>query len=106
MSDIQLLDREAGCLMGSRDAGTGEVYFPPRPYAADGSMRETKTVPLSVSGTLYSWTALGPVHYGQIDLPEGVLLQCEIAPGEHEIGATYQLEITGDSESDWRYARA
>ena len=106
MSDTPQLDRAAGCLTGSRDAATGQVYFPPRVYSTDGRMRETEPVALSTEGILYSWTALGPAHFGQIDLPEGVRIQCEIAPGEHEIDATYRLEITGEGDTDWRFTRA
>ncbi|MFV0382517.1 Zn-ribbon domain-containing OB-fold protein [Paracoccus sp. (in: a-proteobacteria)] len=98
------LNEARSALIGSLDPGTGQVYFPPRPLAADGSMRATETVELSTGGLLYSWTALGPVHYGQIDLPEGVRLQCEIVPGEHQIGTRYVLEASGDE--GWRFRRA
>lgn len=105
-SEPSQLNREAGCLVGSRDAATGQTYFPPRAYAADGSMRETESVNLSTTGVLYSWTAMGDTHFGQVDLPEGVRIQCELAPGEHEIDWNYTVEITGPEEGDWRFRRA
>jgi len=100
------VNHEKGCLMGSRDPGTGEIYFPPRPYAADGSLRLTEPVELSKQGILYSWTALGKAHFGQVDLPEGVRIQCPITPGDQEIDATYVLEITGEGDDAWRFGRA
>ena len=104
MSEFDELQREPLRLLGSRDPGTGQTYFPRRAYAADGSLRETEPVILSPRGTLYSWTALSPeMHYGQIDLPEGVRIQCEIAPGDHAIGADYTLCLLDDRK--WGFRR-
>ena len=101
------LNHEKKCLMGSRDPQTGEMYFPPRPLTIDGSLRETEPCELPTDGTLYSWTILGgKAHFGQIELPGGVMIQCPLAPGEHAIDTPYVLEITGEGDTDWRFRRA
>lgn len=100
------LDRTNACLFGARDDVTGQTYFPPRAFAADGSMRRTQPVSLSRTGILYSWTVLGDQHFGQVDLPEGVRVQCRLEPSDHAIDATYELVITGETDSDWRFRRA
>lgn len=100
------LNPEKNCLIGSRDAATGQTYFPVRPYAADGSMRPTEPVDLSSDGILYSWTIVGGTHYGQVDLPEGVRIQCELAPAEHVIDAAYTLEIMPEGDGKWRFRHA
>lgn len=106
MDDMNQIDRDRECLIGSRDAETGQVYFPQRAYAADGSMRETEQVPLSNQGVLYSWTILGDEHFGQIDLPERVRIQSRLQPSEHQIGEVYELVIIGEADNDWRFSRA
>lgn len=91
-------------LRGSRDPATGDVYYPPRAFAADGSLRRCEPVELSGHGVLYAWTELGGTIYGQVDLPEGVRIVTRLAPGSHAIGATYSLEA--DPEHNWRFRRA
>jgi len=94
-------------LIGSRDAQTGQVYFPPRPLAVDGSLRATEEIELSPQGSLYSWTQFAGAFYGQIDLPEGVRIQCIIDDEAPEIGATYKVVTVTDPSGDetWRFAR-
>ncbi|MFJ9562819.1 Zn-ribbon domain-containing OB-fold protein [Streptomyces fuscichromogenes] len=97
-------------LLGSRDPKTGQVYFPPRALATDGSLRECEPVDLSRTGVLYSHTTMGTTVYGQIDLPEKVRVQSTLAPGQPpEIGAPYRLEAVtdeGGAVTGWRFARA
>lgn len=91
-------------LLGSRDPATGDIYHPPRTFAADGSLRRCESVELSDHGVLYAWTELGDTVYGQVDLPEGVRILSRLAPGSHAIGATYVLEA--DPEHHWRFRSA
>ena len=91
-------------LLGSRDPVTGDTYYPPRPLAVDGSLRTCEPVELSTEGILYAWTEFNKVAYGQVDLPEGPRILTRIAPGEHQIGATYVLEA--DADHQWRFRRA
>lgn len=96
-------------LLGSRDPQTGQVYFPPRALAADGSLRECEPVTLSRTGVLYSYTRMGDKVYGQVDLPEKVRVQSTLAPGQPaEIGAPYRLEAVTDDGGTvgWRFTRA
>lgn len=94
-------------LRGSRDAQTGQVYFPFRAFAADGSLRLCEPVALSTEGLLVSWTAFGKECFGQIDLPDGVRVQTRLAGSAHQTGARYGLDVTtGDTgETDWRFKR-
>lgn len=94
-------------LIGSRDAATGQVYFPARALAADGSLRETEQVTLSPRGTLYSWTFFAGATYGQVDLPDGVRIQGLLLDKSPDIGAEYEVVIQSDEagNQDWRFAR-
>jgi uncharacterized OB-fold protein len=106
--DQSELQREPLRLLGSRDPKTGQTYFPPRTFSVDGKMRETALVELSPKGILHTWTTFGRVYYGQVDLPEGIRIQCELEGSEHEIGAQYEL-CTADDNKDrtkWRFRRA
>ncbi|MCC6473932.1 MAG: hypothetical protein IT514_09330 [Burkholderiales bacterium] len=91
-------------LLGSRDPGTGVACYPPRQFAVDGSLRPCEPVELSTTGVLYAWTEFAQVAYGQVDLPEGPRILTRLAPGVHEIGASYVLEA--DPEQGWRFRRA
>lgn len=90
-------------LTGSRDDVTGQVFFPARALAADGSLRPLTPVALPRTGSLHSFAVVGEVTYGLVDLADGVRLQTELAPGVPEIGKTYRL--TGD-DNGWRFERA
>lgn len=87
-------------LVGSRDPGTGQVYFPARALAADGSLRDCEPLPLSRKGRLVTWTKFAGTFFGQIDLPEGVRLQGRLGEGPHTIGETCVL--TADDQG-WRF---
>lgn len=104
MSESTNFRTEPHRLLGSRDPMTGDIYFPPRSLAVDGSMRCCEPVELSPEGTLYAWTVFNKVAYGQVDLPEGPRILSRLAPGEHEIGAKYILEA--DLDHQWRFRRA
>lgn len=96
-------------LRGSYDAQTGQTYFPPRPLSVDGRLRALKTVDLPSVGTLSSFTSMGPVTYGQIDLPCKVRILATLAPGEYAIGDACKLELVpaeGEKAATWRFARA
>lgn len=104
MDKVRLSPEGTPQLVGSRDQETGQTYFPFRPLAADGSLRPCEEVLLSGKGTLYSWTFFAKRFYGQIDLPEGVRVQCEIDEGPHEIGGIYHLEVTEHgNDTKWRF---
>jgi acyl dehydratase len=91
-------------LRGSRDPRTGETYFPERALSVDGTLSELQPVDLAERGVLYSWTSFDGVHFGQIDLADGVRLQVRLGAGPHAIGAEYRL--AGDVAKDWWFARA
>jgi len=107
VNDRVLFRTNPPCLLGSRDEVTGAVYFPPRALTTDGSLRECVRIELSSKGTLFSWTRFAGRYFGQIDLPEGVRLQCALDDGAHEIGAVYALDIfrTESGAQDWRFIR-
>lgn len=103
-----LIEDDAGrvALQGSRDPSSGECYFPSRPLVADGTLRRCEPVTLSREGVLHTWTTFAGADYGQVDLPEGVRIQCELGDGPHEIGARYRLAVTtGDDGTAWRFER-
>jgi Predicted nucleic-acid-binding protein containing a Zn-ribbon len=89
-------------LRGSRDPATGQIYFPARVLAADGSLRLCEPVALSQRGRLASWTRFAGRFYGQVDLPEGVRIQGRLGEGQHRIGADYHLCSDADG---WRFDR-
>jgi uncharacterized OB-fold protein len=104
MEHIKKAPNGAPRLVGSQDEVSGQTYFPFRPLAADGSLRTCREVLLADKGTLFSWTRFAKRFYGQIDLPEGVRVQCEICEGPHEIGAAYRLEVIGEGDNaKWRF---
>jgi uncharacterized OB-fold protein len=76
-------------LKGSRDQATGEIYVPPRTYAADGSLRRCEPLGVDGLGTLYSWTTFRDDAYGIIDLACGGRVQAYLGAGPHQIGARY-----------------
>ena len=79
----------AANLPASRDQATGQLYVPPRRFAADGSLRECEQLEVLAEGTLASWTRYRDQCYGLIDLPEGPRVQALLRDGPHELGATY-----------------
>lgn len=89
-------------LGATRDPGTGQVYFPPRRFAADGSGRACEPVEVAGAGELRGWTALGGEQFGLIDLDGGLRLQVRLAGSDHEYGARY---VVVDTE-EVRFARA
>ncbi|MCZ7525498.1 MAG: hypothetical protein M5U14_03370 [Acidimicrobiia bacterium] len=95
-------------LLGSRDPETGQVFFPRRALAVDGSLRPCEPVDLPTEGTLHTWTVMGEDAYGQVDLPGGPRIQTRLAPGAHEIDARYRLEArrADDGSIDWWFRRA
>lgn len=93
-------------LVGSQDPDTGQVYYPARRFAADGSLRECVVVELSGLGTLYSWTMFGGQAFGEIDLKEGVRVQALLVGTANEVGAAYRAESDDDSQvSPLRFRR-
>lgn len=96
-------------LYGSYDAEIGDTYFPPRPFSVDGRLRPLETVTLPAEGTLSSFTTMGSVTYGQVDLPCKVRILATLASGDYAIGDTCKLEIipgTDEKPASWRFARA
>ena len=76
-------------LPASRDNVTGQIYVPPRRFAADGSLRECERIEVPAVGTLASWTCHKDVFYGLLDLPSDVRIQALLADGPHEVGRRY-----------------
>lgn len=93
-------------LMGSRDPGSGEVYFPPRHFSADGALRVCEEVALPTRGVLYAFTAFAGQTYGQVDLDDKVRVLALLADGEHELGAAYALEVLDGDPVTWRFRHA
>ena len=89
--------------MGSRDASTGQLFYPPRELSVDGELRSIELSELPTVGVLHSFAPVDGVVFGLVDLDGAVRLQCEITGGTPEIGAEYRL--VGD-DSGWRFARA
>lgn len=73
----------------SRDPQTGQVYAPPRKYAADGSLRECEHTTIAAKGTLASWTDYRDEFYGLLDLEHDVRIQALLGPGPHDVGSQY-----------------
>lgn len=94
-------------LIGSRDPATGQVYFPQRALAADGSLRPCEALVLSDRGRLVTWTRFAGEFFGQVDLPEGVRVQGRLGDGPQEIGADYVLDVETPAEGParWRFRR-
>ncbi len=92
-----LASEGSASLWASRDPGTGQIYFPPRALAADGSLRECVPVELAGEGVLYSWTEFNGIAYGQIDLAGDVRVEVLLTPGEHQIGSRYRLDLSDPS---------
>ena len=79
----------AATLAASRDRETGELYVPPRRFAADGSLRACERLEIPAEGVLVSWTCFRDQCYGLIDLPGGPTVQVLLSDTPHELGATY-----------------
>jgi uncharacterized OB-fold protein len=86
----------------SIDRSTGQVYVPPRRFAADGSLRACEPIEISSVGVLRSWTVLGnppdAEHFGLLDLEHDVRIQVRLDAGPHEIGARYRANPAGTGE--------
>jgi len=93
-------------LLGSRDPKSGDVYFPPRKVAADGSLRACEPVDLSSKGRLYAFTTFGGRTYGQVDLPEKVRILTILTGSDHVIGEAYELDVTPGDAPSWSFRRA
>jgi uncharacterized OB-fold protein len=76
-------------LPASRDGVTGELYVPPRRFAADGSLRECVVTTVPARGRLVSWTEFRSEFYGLIDLSAGARIQALLGAGPHALGAEY-----------------
>jgi len=96
-----------GRLEASRDPVTGDIFFPARWLAADGSLRRCEPHPLQAAGRLYSWTRMGRRCFGQIDLTHGPRIQVTLLGEVHEIGALYVLstQVAEDGKVRKGYAR-
>jgi uncharacterized OB-fold protein len=108
MPHHDLMEQEGPArLRGARDGETGQIYFPFRTLAADGSLRPCEQVALSSKGVLVSWTRMGKQCFGLIDLQEGVRVQTSLDDGEHRTGARYFLEVVDGEggENTWRFKR-
>jgi hypothetical protein len=92
-------------LKASRDEVTGDVYVPPRRFAADGSLRECVPCELAAEGILVSWTAFQGDWYGLIDLADGVRIQTRLGPGPHESGRAYAGTADPDADAETRFHR-
>ncbi|MCS1411722.1 MAG: hypothetical protein M2R45_04924 [Verrucomicrobia subdivision 3 bacterium] len=103
------LERIAGSpptLMGSRDGSSGRVYYPPRHFSDDGSLRPTEFVALSTKGVLYSYAEFRGMGFGHVHLPEGTRIPTVLGDGPHELGATYEFELIDAEKGQWRFSRA
>ena len=79
-------------LPASEDPLTGDVYVPPRRFAADGSLRQCRPTTVPAQGTLASWTEYGGEFYGLVDLAHSARVQALLGPDPHQIGAQYHGE--------------
>lgn len=86
----------------SRDEATGQTYIPPRPLAADGSLRRTLDVQVPAKGVLYSATTFQGEHYGIVDLDCGARIQTRLASGTDRIGARVIARLS-DKEGQARF---
>jgi uncharacterized OB-fold protein len=91
-------------LKASRDEVSGEVYVPPRRFAADGSLRECVPCEVPAEGILASWTAFQGESYGLVDLAGGIRIQTLLGPGPHEPGQAYTGTVEADART--RFHRA
>jgi uncharacterized OB-fold protein len=94
----------AARLKASRDEVTGELYVPPRRFAADGSLRECVPCEVPAEGVLASWTTFRGESYGLVDLAGGVRIQTLLGPEPHESGRAYVGATDGDGKT--RFVRA
>ena len=77
-------------LSASRDPLTGQLYVPPRRFAADGSLRECEAVQVAAQGVLLAHTSYGGTAYGLLDLDSGTRIQVRLlGDGPHTCGARY-----------------
>ena len=73
-------------IQASRDPHTGQVYVPPRAFAADGSLRPTQPIDVLGTGVLYSVTTFNGQLYGVVDLDAGARVQALLDAGHYAIG--------------------
>lgn len=73
-------------LKASRDNASGQVYVPPRAFAADGSLRPAAPVEVAASGVLYSCTTFARECFGIVELDCGSRLLALLVPGTDRIG--------------------
>lgn len=100
------IDEEGPTLLGSRCSACGESFFPRR-WECPVDLTHVEPVDLSRSGTIHVATYVAKPAYGvdlldaegygvgQVDLPEGVRVQCVLAgqPTEWSPGTTVNLVV-------------
>jgi len=86
-------------ISASIDVTTGEVYVPPRRFAADGSLRPCEPFEISSRGILRGFTSYGATFFGLVDLERGVRIQARLDAGPHEVGATYEGRVAAGGPS-------
>lgn len=84
------MSADACSLPASCDPQTGQVYVPPRRFAADGSLRECEQFTIDAEGNLASCTEYRGEFYGLVDLAHSVRIQVLLGPGPHSVGAHYR----------------
>jgi hypothetical protein len=102
---LQLVDPARGVLLGSRDPRSGEVFFPRRVLAVDGSLRELADVELATGGSLYAVTSLGGSWYAEVELDDGVHLHSRVQ-GDREPAIGDRVRLAVSDVGEWWFAHA
>ncbi|MEV7010066.1 hypothetical protein [Streptosporangium sp. NPDC051022] len=97
------MSREPALLSASRDDETGEIYIPPRTYAADGSLRRCTETGIPGVGTLVGWTVSDGEQYGLVVLDAGPRLQVLLSDEAHAYGERY---VGVEADEEVRFFRA
>ena|SRR5437868_14134636 len=90
-------------LAASYDESTGEIYVPPRRFAADGSLRECLALEIPAIGALVGWTSYAGEQYALLDLEQCVRVQALLDGDHHQYGARY---VGHDVNGTVRFSRA
>ena len=109
--ELELAEDGTGHLVGGRCENCNAHYFPARQTCARCLSRDVSRVPLSETGTLYTFTVVRqsipmfevPYVLGYVDLPEGVRLMGQISgidPEDVRIGMTVTLSIEPFGEDE------
>jgi hypothetical protein len=89
-------------IKASRDLATGQLYVPPRPFAADGSLRECQPIDIPARGVLLAHTSFRGTNYGLIDLDSGPRIQAVLAAGATPTtGSRYRGTRTGSGQLEF-----